>query len=260
MTRNQPQIDLFSQTSYFLECLFDHTLLSTGTCFFIYKNGDYYLVTNWHVVTGRNPVDKSCLRPDGAIPNKLRIKILKDQELIDWSDLLVDLHDANGNNLWLEHPRHKESVDVVALKVQVPKGSMVFDIEKFLEPFNEETAAEIKDDVFVIGFPFGIKAGGELPIWKRASIASEPDVDIDGLPKLFVDTATRPGMSGSPVIYKERRPITLGEGPPNKPTRFSRYFMQFVGVYSGRVNAEDEIRAQLGIVWKSSAVHEIISQ
>lgn len=27
---------------------------------------------------------------------------------------------------------------------------------------------------FVIGYPFGLQTGGIFPIWKRASIASEP--------------------------------------------------------------------------------------
>jgi hypothetical protein len=33
----------------------------------------------------------------------------------------------------------------------------------------------------------------------------------------------------------------------------------FVGVYSGRVGAEDEFKAQLGVVWKTSVLDEIIS-
>ena len=256
------EIDNFSQTSYFVECLFNDITLSTGTCFFLRKGSDYYLITNWHIVTGKNPITKTNLRPDGAIPNRLKIKVFKNQEIMEWTDLIINLQDINGNNLWLKHPSHKEMVDVVALKVQIPGDYLVFDIEHFIEPFNEDTVARIKDDVFIIGFPFGIKGGGELPIWKRASIASEPDVDIDELPKLFVDTATRPGMSGSPVIYKEKRAAGICAGNPNlaTTTTFSFYFMQFVGVYSGRIGADDELKAQLGIVWKSSAIKEIIDQ
>ncbi|MEW5844325.1 MAG: serine protease [Bacteroidota bacterium] len=254
------KIDNFSQTSYYVECLFDNLTISTGTCFFFKERDDYFLITNWHIVTGKNPQNKTCLRKDGAIPNKIKVKIFKNSEYIEWTDLIINLQDDNFNDLWLEHSIYKEKVDVVALKVQIPTDKLIFDIEQFIEPYNENTFAEIRDDVFIIGFPFGIKGGGEFPLWKRASIASEPDIDIDDLPKLFVDTASRPGMSGSPVIYKERRSVMIGNSSPKTATKFSRYFMQFIGVYSGRIGAENELKAQLGIVWKSSVIKEIINQ
>jgi len=189
----------------------------------------------------------------------LRIKIFKNQELIEWTDFDVSLIDADENQLWLEHPTFKEQVDVVAIKVEIPPDKLVFDIEHFIEPFNDDTTIRIKDDLFIIGFPFGIKGGGELPIWKRASIASEPDINLENLPKMFVDTATRPGMSGSPVFYKEKRPVGIGEGDPGSGKKFSWNLMNFVGIYSGRIGADDELMAQLGVVWKSRVIDEIIN-
>jgi len=56
-------------------------------------------------------------------------------------------------------------------------------------------------ELFVLGFPEGISAS-DLPIWKRATIASEPNATVDGLPILLVDTATRRGMSGGPAIAR----------------------------------------------------------
>ncbi len=32
----------------------------------------------------------------------------------------------------------------------------------------------------------------------------------------------------------------------------------FVGAYAGRIGAEDEFKAQLGVVWKASMLDEII--
>ena len=41
----------------------------------------------------------------------------------------------------------------------------------------------------------------------------------------------------------------------------SSFLMKLVGVYSGRIGVDDEnIKAQLGIVWKSDVIDEIISQ
>jgi hypothetical protein len=64
-------------------------------------------------------------------------------------------------------------------------------------------------------------------------------------------------MSGSPVIIV---------GSPDAHIQFDhslqtvafRPYKLFVGIYSGRIGGNDELAAQLGIVWKESAVREII--
>jgi hypothetical protein len=76
---------------------------------------------------------------------------------------------------------------------------------------------------------------------------------------MYIDSATRPGMSGSPVLLIEKRPACLFEGDINKPNKFSRNYTKFVGVYSGRF-VDDELKAELGIVWKYTVIDEIISQ
>ena len=124
-------------------------------------------------------------------------------------------------------------------------------VEEAEEPFNEDTKVEIAEDVFIIGFPFG-RIGGIVPIWKRGSVASEPILDMEDMPFFYVDTATKEGMSGSPVIYYKSRPMTLlGEG------KMSRYFTKFVGVYSGRLKTSAGNDPQLGRVWKASVIAEI---
>ena len=53
-------------------------------------------------------------------------------------------------------------------------------------------------------------------------------------------------MSGSPVILRRR----FGTGPNTT----------FVGVYSGRIGAKDELEAQLGIVWRADLVEQIVAK
>ena len=100
-------------------------------------------------------------------------------------------------------------------------------------------------------YPRGLDGGNELAIWKRASIASEPKHDIDGLPKLLIDTATRQGMSGSPVIVR-RRGMTVPRGVQRVPGKLTGQELigesdTFLGVYSGRIG-DDPMGVQLGIV------------
>ena len=64
-------------------------------------------------------------------------------------------------------------------------------------------------------------------------------------------------MSGSPVYAQE-----VGYWLPEGETEFDKASIgkgrRFVGIYSGRLGAEDEFKAQLGIVWKESALIELV--
>ncbi|CUI84843.1 trypsin-like peptidase domain-containing protein [Achromobacter sp. 2789STDY5608621] len=253
--------NLLSQASYFVSSRFNEVELSTATAFFVLRKSKMYLITNWHVVSGRNPETGKCLSDTCALPNNLLVRVHKNSEHIEFSDFEIPLFDGSCNKLWLEHPSFKERVDVVALEVCIPNHLSVFDIENFIEPFNEDTEEAVATDVFVIGYPFGRSVEGIFPIWKRASVASEPCIDVDGLPKILVDTASRSGMSGSPVMLYEKRAIGVCDGVPGQPgARLSNFLMKLVGVYSGRIGVDDEnIKAQLGVVWKSVVIDEIIS-
>jgi hypothetical protein len=253
--------DPLSQTSYFLEAFSSGKRLSKGTCFFIFRNDKTFLITNWHIASGQSPTTKEYLGYYAVSPDVLIVKIYKNQDILELVDFEVRLIDEEGNKLWLEHPKERENIDVVAIQVDIPNDKLVFSPETFIEPFNKTTSVLVGKDVFILGYPFGLNGDDIFPIWKRGSIASEPIVNIGGLPKLFIDTATRPGMSGSPVIYIEKRQIGIGDADPGTPNaKFSNRLMQIVGVYSGRIGADDELKAQLGIVWKFDIINEIINQ
>src|SRR5690606_7547831 len=101
---------------------------------------------------------------------------------------------------WLVHPEFRERIDVVAIPITSIDSARLHAINK--GDFEPESEAFVGDDCFVIGYPFDNFQPLGLPIWKRASIASEPLLNVDQLPKILVDTATRPGLSGSPVIFQ----------------------------------------------------------
>jgi hypothetical protein len=116
-----------------------------------------------------------------------------------------------------------------------------------------DLSVTIGEDVYILGYPFGISSSG-YPIWKRASIASEPQLQTQEQPYILVDTASRPGMSGSPVIRRSWGYHPLSNGSlltvPGAGTRF-------VGVYSGRLSTKDPLDAQLGLVWPARFIDEI---
>jgi hypothetical protein len=73
---------------------------------------------------------------------------------------------------------------------------------------------------------------------------------------MLIDTATRPGLSGSPVIMQRVGIHGATGGVITADTIFGR-IRKFVGIYSGRIG-EDEFKAQLGVVWKASVISEIV--
>ena len=213
-----------------------------------------YLVTNWHVMTGFHPQTQQPVSENGSTPDMLRIWLHTAERLGKWESLDLSLFDNQGRPCWKEHDTFRSNVDVATIRLNIPDKYKVFPINKIAF---DDFRAEIAQDVFIVGFPRGITGAGKFPIWKRGSIASEPDVDIDRVPKLLIDSMTREGMSGSPVIAQYVGIYT--ENPENpQPFDWIGTGRKFLGIYSGRLPGQDIFEAQLGIVWKASLINEII--
>jgi hypothetical protein len=109
-------------------------------------------------------------------------------------------------------------------------------------------------DVFILGYPFGSGPPG-FPVWKRGSIASEPDLVKITTGYYLVDTASRPGMSGSPVILRSRGNHVMESN--NFIATTDGAIDRVIGIYSGRkVDAPGE--AQIGMVWHADYIDDII--
>lgn len=259
MKKDRINIKGLSLRTVFLNFLFDDKSLAIASGFFIKKDGVLFLVSNWHNFSGRNPFTKQPINSKtGAIPNKVKTKIiysLPDEDFPRYVSVELDLN-HEGKPIWFEHPQFGSRVDVAALMIPP-----TFSQNKYVNTLNSfdflDINPEIGMDVFILGYPRGIAtdvAEIKLPIWKRGSIASEPEVNIDNLPKLLVDTATREGMSGSPAIIKYKG--------WHEEKGFIKYAYDFLGIYSGRIpkNSEklDHFKAQLGTIWKKRVIDEII--
>ena len=109
-----------SQTAYFVRSRFNDLELSTATCFFVIRDDKHFLITNWHVVSGRNSETGQCLSDTCAIPNNLLVKIHKNQDIIELEDFQIPLYTELDQKKWLEHPIHGSKVDVVAIEIDIP--------------------------------------------------------------------------------------------------------------------------------------------
>lgn len=244
---------------------FHRLCLATGTAFVYAQNDHRYLVTNWHNVTGRNSLTHKTLSTQASIPNRLVAvcPIYHDgdrtspQAVLFWEVINVPLYEDDGSPSWYEHPSHGSLVDVAAIPIGAPspRSALICVNDQRVTFANQAVGAGT--DAFVLGYPHGLSGGAKLPIWKRGSIASEPQADIDGLPKVLIDASTRRGMSGPPV-FAHVEGLSFPVGSTNLGDGILGSTFQFMGCYSGSLGREP-FEAQLGVLWKEQAIIEIIA-
>jgi hypothetical protein len=249
------RIDSLSLASVKLELYAKSALLGTATGFVIKYDTQYYLITNWHVVTGRDPWTDSPVFNES--PDTLAAWLpIKKSGAFAWVREWIPLYDSGAGYLWVEHPLGRE-IDVVALPLRtIDSTKWVIPLDISLE--NTDVDVRIAMDVSIIGFPKGLTGGGAFPIWKTGQIASEPDIDFLNMPIVLVDTRTVSGMSGSPALLRMHgsylQKSTGGYLVGKTGTRF-------MGVYSGRLPwelADKAAQSDLGIIWKAKVITEII--
>jgi len=224
--------------------------LGSATGFVVERDSRHYLITNWHVVTGRNPRTGANIHPTGAWPDEIMAIQNAAGMLGQWIPKSQQLHDSKGNPLWLEHPTHGRQVDVVALPLTDSAG---IDLHAY-DPWSTgaDVVMGVSRSLSIIGFPFGLTGGGAFAIWVQGTVATEPEIDFDDLPSFLIDSRTRQGQSGSPVIfYSDGGMVPMADG---SAAMFGGEVWKFIGVYSGRINEESDLE----IVWKASVIPEII--
>lgn len=264
--------------SLYIETCFEYlgelSVISTATGFLVKQDNRIFLLTNRHVVTGKNNFTGEILdKNNSAIPNKLQVYInnevvTKSRKINMWNNgVVISLYKNNeideNNKLWIEHPLYKNKIDLIAIDLtdyilKREKGLLKYykkvNTLLYYKELNNNDNIQVTDQVFVIGFPYGcvtnIKA--YLPVWTSGTIASEYDMNLvlplykensnietHEFPSFLIDSKTREGQSGSPVISYNR-------------TMKSAILL---GIYSGRVNANSD----LGYVWKTELIKELLN-
>jgi hypothetical protein len=269
----------------------EHGIISTGTAFFYAIKSEWFLITNWHNISGRNFLTKQPLT-NNRLPTYMKAKFASyevgGKSLGDGRYTAVaqrvDLY-KDYTPVWYEHPTLGSNCDVIAIPISRPQSC----------PEHMHNAANLISKVripvkpgqpaLIIGFPKSLSVGFGLPIWKSGYVASEPffDISINGeiseygglsngieLPAFFIDSQTREGMSGSPVFASFSGNWSMTDPyeaiDPTKPDFWARddialggTAMEFIGCYSGRMGKAEE-GAALGLCWRSSTIYEICAE
>lgn len=243
--------------------------VSQGTGFFfasttIDGNVDtVFLVTNYHVVTGRAP-----LTPGARLGEHVRFILHESPtELTRVRQIDLPLYDQRGDPTWITSDS-TPSADVVLVPIP-PDAYREINLLVFTEA---HTRGDIRirpsSGATLLGYPYGFYDESHfLPVWKTGHVASEPSVDFDNLPTFLVDVSAFPGMSGSPVLA-----VANGVYEAEDGTMRSGRVLKLLGIFSampvvrerkpadvgGVVETQTtEINLQLGYVWKAALIADL---
>ncbi len=242
-------IDIFSSTSLYIELRARGMQTATATAFLWLHGRDHYLVSNWHVFSGRNPDTNQCLdQRNASLPDTVVVYFQSVNLEHEPIQIDIKLISDDFEPQWLEHPSHGRKIDIAAIKIQPPPMSIANYLAINAVP-EMQLAQRNGMPIFIIGFPFK-RQGLGFPVWKAGSFASEPFLSTVSsiIEPIVVDSASRPGMSGSPVIQRVYGDIDLADGSHGR-TENGQGASRLVGVYAGRFHTEDRNDAQLGRVW-----------
>ncbi len=201
-----------------------------------------HLVTNWHVVSGRDAFDGTFLDKNNRMPMTLKVMMLlclvTDDDLAPTISIPLELplrrEDESGARIptWRQHPLG-ETVDVVAMDVDwefrrewmldhmrtpgywnSPEGCY----KSGNKPANERNDINpqgtsdapfgFDSEVLIVGFPsLPLMPPRPSPMSKKGTVASPTRGLYEGgeellLPGFYLDILTRPGFSGSPVFWR----------------------------------------------------------
>jgi hypothetical protein len=231
---------------------------------FFYQVADaVQLITNWHVVTGVDPTTMQPVDPAEPLPNAMRIffKVGFTKEgggsgWLNTHSIDVPLY-VGDEAIWSEHST-RQNVDVVAFRLDITQFANF--ANQSINTLEQESRlpAYAGMDCYVLGYPEGMIGPGRTPIWKRGSIATAPDYDFRNMRGFLIDTATRTGMSGSPVIVRHSGIFNPSGAAHITPDAVIGTVSKFVGIYSGRLG-DDPMEVQLGMVWRAEVLEDIVT-
>lgn len=267
-----------------LTMCFGETHLSTGSGVFYKKDDKYYIVTAWHNATGRNTETLDFLDIQySSVPDNMIVTFKAHANgMITSMSVTIPLYGEN-KALFFVHPNNWPRIDVIAIpfdpfiqhtlvgyiggkRVNFPISltdndgkCMIRSIQEYLAP-KELTekwlkGVDVTEEVFIPSYPHNITDIYFNPVWKRATIASDPKVRWNNERKYLIDSASSSGMSGASVFYYNTEGVVyIGSGRHHTICPAVIH----AGVYVGRIGVKEKADPQVGTVWHVSVIDEII--
>lgn len=244
------------------------SVVTTASGFFWKYRGRSFLVTNWHVITGRDIFTGELKSQFGYVPKRIRFygsSFVREGAYLTFirSGMTLELDDETSQKIVC---LGMEVFPYDICPIPISEG-IVFGADVGREQFKGASSAScyindhhsdrvithVGDDCFILGYPLKTCTGLMPPIWKKGSIASEPLVGVNGRPLFLVDAATSSGMSGSPILRRVNAGWSSNDSGDRELSKYS-----FIGIYGGRVlHASSELHGA-GYGWYGSLINKTI--
>lgn len=177
--------------------------VNAGTGFIIKYNYNYFIVTNYHVLTGKDPLSRLKL---SNLTDTCTSIIINFRNKVDtgFKKLVMNLFDSSGTKLFSLYHGHQDSLLDIAV---LPIFSEDFppDIKEYFIDYNNidsTTNYQPSKTIFIVGFPFGKMKNKWMPTIIKCKSVREI---MDGFfvsPHFSFDSSTIEGMSGSPIYLE----------------------------------------------------------
>ena len=225
---------------------------TNATGFFYLQDGYLYLITARHVV-----YDETM----GHQPDHLHLSLHCQADDISRSeDLMIPLY-ADAVPQWFECQGGGAATDVVAVLVNDPDVLR----SRFVTAFRDsdimraDETIPLGQDALILGFPLGFSDTlNNLPIVRRATIASSFSHPFKGNPYFLTDARLHRGMSGSPVITRSARASQQIFGQ-------TEFEWRLLGVHSSALEVSDrdsmhDERLALNMTWYAWLIPEMLPE
>ncbi|MAM70285.1 MAG: trypsin [Gammaproteobacteria bacterium] len=209
-------------------------LLTNASGFFFERDGRLFLVTSRHVVQDE---------PSQHNPDRIEIQFHVDldnaADIINFSIPLFQ----NGQAVWRQGIDNAGEIDVAVIeidKVAMPVTAVYLAFTPQHMPGSFEEVA-IGTSMLIIGFPLGFHDTLHyFPIARHASSASSFRLRFQGQGYFLTDARTHRGMSGAPVVMRDKSKSSASAPLPWK----------LLGIHSARLDVgtrDVEVDEALGL-------------
>lgn len=245
---------LLTQAMY-IEVFAGDDRIASGTGFIVERPDGRMLVSNRHVIAGREPETNDYLDERKRQPTRIRVCSLDGSA----QPMSIDmrLFDGDRTEQWVEHPKYRHRLDLVG----IPWPHRYFRTTT-LDPLIVSGAPVligVPDPVLLLGFPLRFNGGIRgLPVAVSGMIATTPGLpvpDDSDLPRFLIDSATKEGLSGAPVLYYPNGETVVNVRGTTAVAALQKGDHQLLGIYTGRIRED----AQLGYVITTDAIREMLA-
>jgi hypothetical protein len=173
----------------------------SGTCFIMECNSKYYIISAWHVFTGRDPKNYKLLK--GFTKDAKYSAIIQFKSSGQPQGFLLPLYSINGHKLLIDAQISDTSfLDIAAL--EIPKDSILQTAFFSMDKIDTSTHINIGDSVLYCGYPTKNQAKDTFNLTTYLGIV----LGFDDY-RLKTDQYAPYGCSGSPLLLKRGKDYKL---------------------------------------------------